>query len=79
MKVDGTIVDQEANLKIQSQDSLIVSVVTEHKRFLGFLWKTSKIKSQSVYVVSRNPHTNVQDVECITIREKGCCRSTNQK
>lgn len=79
MQVDGTIIAREANLKIQSKDSLIVSVVTEHKRFLGFLWKTSKIKSQSVYVVSKNPHTNVQDVECITIREKGCCKSTNQK
>ena len=72
MQVDGTIVDKEAELKIQSSDSLIVSVVTEHKRFLGFLWKTSKIKSQSVYVVAKNPHTEIQDVECVIIREKGC-------
>ena len=72
MQVDGTIVDKEAELKIQSSDSLIVSVVTEHKRFSGFLWKTSKIKSQSVYVVAKNPHTEIRDVECVIIREKGC-------
>lgn len=72
MQVDGVLVNEEANIKVQSSDSLVVSVVTEHKRFLGFLWKTSKIKSQSVYVVSRNPHTNLKDVECVIIREKGC-------
>lgn len=75
MQVDGILADKEVDLKIQSRDSLVVSVVTEHKRFLGFLWKTSQIKSQSVYVVAKNPHTEVKDVECIIIKEKsGCCR-----
>lgn len=74
MKVDGVLVNHEANIKVQSSDSLVVSVVTEHKRFLGFLWKTSKIKSQSVYVVAKNPHTELKDVECIIVREESGCK-----
>lgn len=74
MKVDGVLVNNEANIKVQSSDSLTVSVVTEHKRFLGFLWKTSKIKSQSVYVVAKNPHTELKDVECIIVREESGCK-----
>ena len=74
MSVDGVLVNNEANIKVQSSDSLVVSVVTEHKRFLGFLWKTSKIKSQSVYVVAKNPHTELKDVECIIVREESGCK-----
>lgn len=49
------------------RDSLLVVESVRYKRFLGFLWRTRKIKDRKVSVVSRNPHTAIEDTEHIII------------
>lgn len=52
-----------------NRDSLLIAETVEYKRFLGFLWKTSKIKNRKVDVVSKNPGTEIMGVEFVTIRK----------
>ena len=61
--VRGLIQKDIVDLNISNSDSLVISVATKYKRFLGFLWKTKKIKDQNVYVVSKNPHTTITNIE----------------
>ena len=61
--VKGLIQKDTVDLNISNSDSLVISVATKYKRFLGFLWKTNKIKDQNVYVVSKNPHTTITNIE----------------
>ena len=61
--VKGLIQKDTVDLNISNSDSLVISVATKYKRFLGFLWKTKKIKEQNVYVVSKNPHTTITNIE----------------
>ena len=61
--VKGLIQKDIVDLNISNSDSLVISVATKYKRFLGFLWKTKKIKDQNVYVVSKNPHTTITNIE----------------
>ena len=61
--VRGLIQKDTVDLNISNSDSLVISVATKYKRFLGFLWKTKKIKDQNVYVVSKNPHTTITNIE----------------
>ena len=61
--VKGLIQKDIVDLNINNSDSLVISVATKYKRFLGFLWKTKKIKDQNVYVVSKNPHTTITNIE----------------
>lgn len=58
-KFDGTFINR---------DSLLIAVSIKYKRFLGFLWKTSKVKDRKIDVVSRNPHTKIQGVEYVIIQ-----------
>lgn len=55
--------------RLAVRDSLIVSESVQHARFLGFLWKTHRIKNRQVDVVSRNPHTNIDDVIYVIIED----------
>lgn len=61
--IKGLIQKDTVDLNINNSDSLVISVATKYKRFLGFLWKTKKIKDQNVYVVSKNPHTTITNIE----------------
>ena len=61
--VKGLIQKDIVDLNISNSDSLVISVATKYKRFLGFLWKTKKIKDQNVYVVSKNAHTTITNIE----------------
>lgn len=54
---------------IQIRDSLILYETIIYKRFLGFLWKTKKIKERSFNIVSKNPYTEIKDVEVVSIRK----------
>lgn len=54
---------------IQIRDSLILYETIIYKRFLGFLWKTKKIKERSFNIVSKNPYTEIKGVEVVSIRE----------
>lgn len=54
---------------IQIRDSLILYETIIYKRFLGFLWKTNKIKERSFNIVSKNPYTEIKGVEVVSIRK----------
>lgn len=50
-----------------SRDSLLIATTVKYKRFLGFLWKTNKIKDRKVDIVSKNPDTQITGFEFIEI------------
>ena len=52
-----------------NRDSLLIAVTVKYKRFLGFLWKTKKIKDRKIDVVSKNPATELKGVEFIQIED----------
>jgi len=64
---DGLLTKDEFTGTLRNRDSLVVAETIKYKRFLGFLWKTKNIKDKQVDVVSKNPHTEILDVEYITI------------
>lgn len=55
--------------KFVNWDSLIIAATVKYKRFLGFLWKTKKVKNREIDVVSKNPHTKIMGVEYIEIEK----------
>lgn len=67
---DGVLADGEFTGTLNNRDSLILAETVKYKRFLGFLWKTKRIQERQLDVVSKNPHTNITDVEHITIEKK---------
>lgn len=50
---------------LEVRDSLLVVETVQRKRFLGFLWKTKRVKSREIDVVSKNPYTDIVGVESI--------------
>lgn len=57
------------DLQIKNRESLIIVNTVVHKRFLGFLWKTKKVKSQQTHVLSHNPNTEIVNCECINVKK----------
>ena len=56
------------NLQIKNRESLKIVETVVYKRFLGFLWKTNKIKNRQVDVVSENPNTTITNLDYISIK-----------
>ncbi|WAX05427.1 hypothetical protein AS73P1_00007 [Alistipes phage AS73P1] len=52
-----------------NRDSLLIAETVKYKRFLGFLWKTKKVKNREIDVVSKNPATHILGVEFVTIEK----------
>lgn len=52
-----------------NRDSLLIAATVQYKRFLGFLWKTNKIKNRKIDAVSKNPNTEILGVEYIEIED----------
>lgn len=52
-----------------NRDSLLIVETVQYKRWLGFLWKTNKIKNRGIDIISRNPHTKIMGVEYIEIEK----------
>lgn len=69
--VDGCVdLKQDTiSIRINNRESLKVVETVMHKRFLGFLWKTSKVKSRQVDIVSENPNTKIMNCEYISIKQ----------
>lgn len=57
------------NLQINSREALKIIETVTRKRFLGFLWKTNKIKSRQINVISENPNTEIVNCEYISIKQ----------
>lgn len=54
-------------LKVHSREELKVIETVKYKRFLGFLWKTNKIKSRQLDIISKNPCTSIINTEYIIV------------
>lgn len=52
-----------------NRDSICIVATVEYKRFLGFLWRTKKVKNREIDIVSKNPHTKIIGVEYIEIEK----------
>lgn len=57
------------NLQIKNRESLKIVETVVYKRFLGFLWRTNKIKDRQVDVVSENPNTTITNLDYVSIRQ----------
>ena len=66
---DGILSNGKLEGNMITRDSLLLAETVKYKRFLGFLWRTNKIQNRMMDVISKNPHTVIQDVELITIEE----------
>lgn len=66
---DGCIKNNTFSGKIITRDSLLIVETVQYKRWLGFLWKTKKIKNREIDVVSKNPATHILGVEFVTIEK----------
>lgn len=56
------------NLQIKNRESLKIVETVVYKRFLGFLWKTNKVKDRRVDIVSENPNTTIVNLDYISIK-----------
>ena len=56
------------NLQIKNRESLKIVETVVYKRFLGFLWKTNKVKDRQVDVVSKNPNTTITNLDYVSIK-----------
>lgn len=50
-------------------DSLTVVETVRYRRFLGFLWKTKRVKHRTVDVVNKCPYTQIAGLESIVIEQ----------
>lgn len=66
---DGYIKNNTFSGKIITRDSLLITETVQYKRWLGFLWKTKRIKNREFDIVSKNPHTKITGFEVITIEK----------
>lgn len=66
---DGLLTATEFTGTLANRDSLLIAETVQYKRFLGFLWRTNKVKDRRVDVVSKNPHTSILGVEHVVIEK----------
>lgn len=66
---DGLLTATDFTGTLANRDSLLIAESVQYKRFLGFLWKTHKVKDRRVDVVSKNPHTSILGVEHVVIEK----------
>ena len=66
---DGLITENDFVGELHNRDSLILAETIKYHRFLGFLWKTKRIDERQENVVSRNPHTQILNIEHIVLEK----------
>jgi hypothetical protein len=57
------------DIQLQNRESIKVIETIKYKRFLNFLWKTNRIESKQIDVMSENPNTIIIKSEAISIVE----------
>jgi hypothetical protein len=65
--IDG-VVDKSFTGNIGFNEKLGIIISIQYKRFLGFLWHTSKIKNKKCDVVNYNPFGKITKIEYITFK-----------
>ena len=66
---DGILTADQFTGKLTNRDSLLLAETVKYKRFLGFLWKTSKVQERHLDCVSKNPHTTIVGLEHVVIEK----------
>ena len=66
---NGILTANEFTGTLANRDSLMIAETVQYKRFLGFLWKTNKVKAREMNAVSKNPHTEILGMEYIVIEK----------
>lgn len=66
---DGLLTKDEFTGTMVNRESLMLVESVKYKRFLGFLWKTRKVKDRQLDCVSRNPHTTIKGLEHVIIEK----------
>lgn len=61
--------DNSYKAEIKSRDRITYVERVKYARFLGFLWRTKRIKSRDQSIVNHNPHAKIIDAEFITLRK----------
>lgn len=66
----GFILNEDGSFdgRVETRDKITMIEEVEYRRFLGFLWRTGKVKNASLTAVSDNPYTRVTGAEYIKIR-----------
>lgn len=64
---DGILTADTFTGTIINRDSLILAETVKYKRFLW--WKTHRVQDRQLDVLSKNPHTRIEDVEYIIIEK----------
>lgn len=67
--LQGCVSNGEFKGEYESRESLLIAITVQYKRFLGFLWKTNKIKNRKVDIISRNPNTKILGFEIVEIEK----------
>ena len=67
--LEGCMKNKTFEGRLEVRDSLIIVESVKYKRFLGFLWKTNKVKNRQIDVVSKNPHTKIIGTEFVIIEK----------
>lgn len=56
-------------LQVRNREYIRAVEVVEYKRFLGFLWKTRRVKSREIKIMSDNPNTEIIDASYVRIAD----------
>ncbi len=67
--ISGIIVKDSVSISIVNREALQIVETVKYKKFLGFLWKTNRIKSRDLDIISKNPNTSIVNVDYIQIVE----------
>lgn len=65
----GIVADGAFDGTLEVRDSLLIAETVKRARFLGFLWRTKRIKSREVDVMNKNPYTEIMGIESIIIEQ----------
>lgn len=63
----GWIDGDSLNATLKTRSALNIVETVKYKRFLGFLWKTNKVKDRHIDVTSQNPNEEITDVSFVVI------------
>ena len=66
---DGILTHDDFTGKLEHRDSLYLVETVQYKRFLGFLWRTNKVKNRQLDCVSKSPHNSIKGLEYVVIEK----------
>lgn len=65
----GIVADGAFDGTLEVRDSIYIVESVQRARFLGFLWRTKRVKSREVDVVNKNPYSQIVGLETIRIEQ----------